>query len=277
MPDSVAFLRCATRRVVAANVSYTGESRAIGASRSPASWTSYRHRWPTKRRPRPVVWSIALARGWPTPTEGRWVRAHPCRLGSLSLALLCSGLVLAAAARAADAQRRLLIKGATVVTMDAKHHVIPRGRVLIEGNRIAAVWQGRRRPPGVRLQGARRIKRGSRSLLFPGLINLHDHPNFGVLPPVPPPSSHALHAVGKLGTDPYDQRYEWNGAGGTGPDEFVRLIENPQSEVGDLGLAGEGVKYAEVGAMLGGETAIQGGAADPESDQVLVRNVDHGS
>ena len=161
--------------------------------------------------------------------------------------------------------------------MDAKHHVIPHGRVLIEGKRIAAVWQGRDRPDGVRLRGATRIKRGPRSLLYPGLINLHDHPHFDVLPPVPPPSSHALPAVGKRGTDPYDQRYEWNGAGGAGPDEFARLIVNPQDEIDDLGLAGEEVKYAEVGAMLGGETAIQGAAADPESNRVLVRNVDHGS
>jgi 5-methylthioadenosine/S-adenosylhomocysteine deaminase len=161
--------------------------------------------------------------------------------------------------------------------MDAKHHVIPHGRVLIEGNRIAAVWQGRRRPDEVRLRGVTRIKRGPRSLLYPGLIDLHDHPNFDVLPPVPPPSSHALPAVGKRGADPYDQRYEWNGAGGTAPDEFVRLIQNPQDEIDDVGLAGEEVKYAEVGAMLGGETAIQGAAADPESNRVLVRNVDHGS
>jgi hypothetical protein len=36
-----------------------------------------------------------------------------------------------------------------------------------------------------------------------------------------------------------------------------------------LGLAGEIVKYAEVGALLGGETAIQGAARNPESDRAI--------
>ena len=42
-----------------------------------------------------------------------------------------------------------------------------------------------------------------------------------------------------------------------------------------LGLHGEIVKYAEVAALLGGETAIQGASRDPESDLALVRNIDN--
>ena len=42
-----------------------------------------------------------------------------------------------------------------------------------------------------------------------------------------------------------------------------------------LGLRGEIVKYAEVAALLGGETAIQGAARNSESDGVLIRNIDN--
>jgi cytosine/adenosine deaminase-related metal-dependent hydrolase len=159
--------------------------------------------------------------------------------------------------------------------MDAKHHVIRHGRVLVEGNEIAAVWRRHHRPPNVHTRGVITIRRDGRTLLFPGLINLHDHPNFDVLPPWPAPSSHVLPQVGKLGTDPYDQRYEWNGAGGTSPDELGRLVQNPADALESVGLGGTEVKYAEVAAMLGGETAIQGAAMDPESDGILIRNIDN--
>ena len=175
------------------------------------------------------------------------------------------------------APARLLIKGATVVTMDRRRNVIPDGRVLVEGNTIAAVWRPGHRPAGVRTAGAKVITVGPRSLLFPGLINLHDHPNFGVLPPWPTPSSHEIPTAGKPGPAPYANRYQWNT---NSPDEYDRLVRNPSSALNPssgLGLGGELVKYTEVGAVLGGETAIQGAGANPESDASLVRNIDTGA
>jgi hypothetical protein len=57
-------------------------------------------------------------------------RAHPILLGAASF--------LALAQTADAAAQDVLIRGPTVVTMDARHTVIPDGRVLIRGNRIEA-------------------------------------------------------------------------------------------------------------------------------------------
>ncbi len=173
----------------------------------------------------------------------------------------------------------LLIQGATVVTMDDAHTVIPHGRVLVRDGRIEAVWSGPQPPDGVSVDGAAVVIAGPRDLVFPGLINLHSHPANNGLPAWLPPSSHAIPVQGKAGTDPYANRYQWGAVGSpTAPPELRRLVANPRDVLGTdlgLGLQGEIVKYAEVAALLGGETAIQGADQNPESDGVLVRNIDN--
>jgi len=160
--------------------------------------------------------------------------------------------------------------------MDSRHRVIHDGRVLVEGRRIAGVWGPGQRPPNVRVAGVPTIERGPKTLLYPGLINLHDHPNYDVLPPWPPPASDAIPAVHKRGSQPYDNRYEWNGAKSiSSPDEYTRLVANPSDAIIDLGLVGEEEKYGEVGDMLGGETTTEGGSANPASDGALIRNVEN--
>ena len=179
-----------------------------------------------------------------------------------------------------DPARGILIEGATVVTMDDTHTVVPRGNVLVRDGRIVAVWQGPT-PPGVVVGDASVVHAAPQDLVFPGLINLHSHPRENHLHTWPPPSSHALPNQGKAGTDPYANRYQWGAAGSqTAPPELARLVTNAAAVLADdlgLGLNGEIVKYAEVAALLGGETAIQGAPPDPESDGVLIRNIDNGA
>ena len=191
------------------------------------------------------------------------------------VATAVAGLWLAAPA--AGATDEILFRGATVVTMDDDHTVIPRGRLLVSGGEIEAVWRRGHRPKrvdGRRLERAKVVEPGSDTYLFPGLVNLHDHPTFDMLEAWPAPSSDAIPEAGKAGTDPYDNRYEWNT---DSPPEYDRLIRNPQQAIVDsdaLGLAGEAVKYAEVQAMLGGETSMQGSSFVPQADGLLVRNVE---
>jgi 5-methylthioadenosine/S-adenosylhomocysteine deaminase len=200
------------------------------------------------------------------------------RRGGSAAAVLAIAAVLAGPAAAHGAtDREILIRGATVVTMDAKHTVIEHGRVLIGGNQIEAVWVPGKQPKRIgdsRLRRAVHVSAGPNAYLFPGLINLHDHPSFAALHAWPAPASHAIPAEGKLGTDRYDNRYEWNT---NPPDEHVRLIENPQrvlTEPTALDLGSEAVKYSEVEGLLGGETSTQGASGDPASDAVLARNVE---
>src|SRR6266508_3213922 len=199
------------------------------------------------------------------------------RGGTAMAALACAvGLAVPGVASGATA-REILIRGATIVTMDAKHTVIKRGRVLISGNRIEAVWAPGEQPKRIgdgRLRRAVHVNAGRNAYLFPGLINLHDHPSFAPLHAWPAPSSHAIPAAGKLGNDPYDNRYEWNT---NSPEEQVRLVGNPQDALVDrtaLDLGSEAVKYSEIEGLLGGETSVQGGFRDPASDSVLARNVE---
>jgi hypothetical protein len=58
-----------------------------------------------------------------------------------------------------DPAHGILIEGATVVTMDDHHTVIPHGRVLVRDGRITAVWSGRRPPDGVTIGDARDRRR----------------------------------------------------------------------------------------------------------------------
>lgn len=63
----------------------------------------------------------------------------------------------------------LLIRGGTVVTMDADRRVVRGGDVLIEGDRIRVVGERIRRPPPARLIDA------SGCAVIPGLVQAHVH------------------------------------------------------------------------------------------------------
>jgi cytosine/adenosine deaminase-related metal-dependent hydrolase len=162
--------------------------------------------------------------------------------------------------------------------MDASERILRNGGLLIRDGKIVATWQGARVPNGVTVGNALDIDLGPKTLIFPGLINLHNHPTYNVLELWPAPSSHAQPDLGRpLGTESYANRYQWNRLGVTSPPEFRRLVDTPQtfltSPIG-LNLFPQVGKYAEVKAMLGGETAFQGGPGDPRVDDILIRNVD---
>jgi hypothetical protein len=190
------------------------------------------------------------------------------------------GLLLLAVASArarAPFERGILLKG-VVVTMDSRFRVIPDGSVLIRGERIRAVWGGARVPRGVKL-GRAVVVAPPGALIFPGLINLHDHPSWSVLPPWPPPSSDVQPMFGRpTGREPYANRYQWNGARGfdDSPLEERRLIGGPHDVLASgLGLTAEATKWAELRELLGGATSEQGAGADPATDGLLARDVDN--
>jgi cytosine/adenosine deaminase-related metal-dependent hydrolase len=172
-----------------------------------------------------------------------------------------------------DPARGILLRG-TVVTMDSAGTILHNGSVLVRHGKIVATWQGGNMPSGIAIDNAAVIDFGPKALIFPGLINLHDHPTYDALELWPPPSSHVQAALGRpLGTEPYANRYQWNRVGITSPPEFRRLVDNPQRLLNltiGLNLSREVEKYAEVKAILGGDTVIQG--ADPTLGNVLIRN-----
>ena len=124
-------------------------------------------------------------------------------------AAIVLSVVLALAAGAPATQRVLAVSPAspsillegTIVTMNAAREVIQHGYVLVRDGRIAAVWKGAHPPDSVDLSGVVRVPLGPHAYIYPGLINLHDHPFYGVLPLWQPPSSHRQPELGRpLGT-----------------------------------------------------------------------------
>jgi cytosine/adenosine deaminase-related metal-dependent hydrolase len=148
----------------------------------------------------------------------------------------------------------------------------------VRNGQIVALWRGENPPFGTPIGEAEIVDFGPTALIFPGMINLHDHPTFDMLRLWPAPSSDAQPTLGRpLGTEPYADRYQWNDMLGFSPPEFRRLVENPQlalvSSLG-LNLNTEMVKYAKVKALIGGETTMQGAVPSPETDGMLARNAE---
>jgi 5-methylthioadenosine/S-adenosylhomocysteine deaminase len=202
-------------------------------------------------------------------------------LAASSRLLLCGlagSLVLSAAVaqQSFDPARGIVLHG-TIVTMDAAGIILHNGNVLVRDDRIVATWQGANPPRGTQVGDAIQVDLGSRALIFPGLINLHNHPTYNMLELWPAPSSHVQAALGRpLGTEPYANRYQWNLMLDNGSPELRRLVDTPQSLLNSpigLNLYSEVGKYAEVKAMLGGETAVEGGPSDPTTNNILTRNV----
>ena len=110
-----------------------------------------------------------------------------------------------------DRARGIVMRG-TIVTMDAAGTILQNGSVLVRNNRIVAIWTGPTPPTDVPVGNAIEIDGGPDALIFPGLINLHDHPSWDVFEPWPAPSSHKQEQLGRPnGTEPYANRYQWNG------------------------------------------------------------------
>src|SRR3954447_26346340 len=145
----------------------------------------------------------------------------------------------------AEPARAFALKGA-VVTPDAAWSD---GYVVVEGGHVAAVQQNV--PSGVDV-----LDTGG--VILPGLIDLHGHPEFNVFAAWEPPTLFA-------------NRYRWRAS-----DIYHELVRDPQNTLIKKLPAGTELRYAEIRALVGGVTAIQGasGAGARPADEALVRNVD---
>lgn len=202
--------------------------------------------------------------------------------GSIATPLLVCAIVGTLSATRAfarqpfDPARGIVLRG-TIVTMDDQHRVLENGSLLVRNDQIIALWQGKRPPTGTPIGDALIVDLGPSALIFPGMINLHNHPTFNMLRLWPAPSSHVQPAAGRpFGTEPYANRYQWNRMFGAAPPEERRLIDSPQVALSPQGLnlQAEVIKYAEVEALVGGETSLQGAPSLAATDDLLARNVD---
>jgi cytosine/adenosine deaminase-related metal-dependent hydrolase len=123
-----------------------------------------------------------------------------------------------------------------------------RGWVKIEDGRIAAI--STRKP-------ASAVTIDTDGVILPGLLDLHGHPEFNVFAPWEPPKS-------------YVNRYSWRGS-----KAYQDLVRNPQNALIPKLPKGTQLRYAEIRALVGGVTAIQGASRTTQgSRESMVRNVD---
>jgi len=134
--------------------------------------------------------------------------------------------------------------GGQIVTPDGPI----RGWLTIEGGQITGI--STRKPTGATVLQ-------TDGVIVPGLIDLHGHPEFNVFAPWEPPKT-------------YLNRYAWRGS-----DEYHALIREPQDKLAKALPSGTQLRYAEIRALVGGVTAIQGaGRVAGAATESLVRNVD---
>jgi cytosine/adenosine deaminase-related metal-dependent hydrolase len=124
-----------------------------------------------------------------------------------------------------------------VLTVDTERRVHLRGAVYIHDGVIDAV-QPEKAPPPAGFTSARRVRTGG--LITPGLIDLHNHLAYNTLPLW----------IGRAAA--YGTRYQWPGA-----PTYQSEVSNPAQALG-IAAPAAALRYAEVKAVVGGVTAIQG-------------------
>lgn len=165
---------------------------------------------------------------------------------------------LALAQTAWNADQGVVLVG-KVVTLNDAGEVLPRARVWLAGGAIQAIARdGEALPEGAKDAPVL----DSQGVIYPGLIDLHNHPEYALYPLLP------IHRA-------YRDRYEWRWYS----DVYNKRITYPQVVLAQpqyLGLALEIGRYGEYKALAGGTTSLQGGRnyLPYSKEECLVRNVE---
>jgi 5-methylthioadenosine/S-adenosylhomocysteine deaminase len=125
-----------------------------------------------------------------------------------------------------------------VVTVNAAFDVLDRGRVYVDGTRIAGV-AAVGAPPPAGMEDVPVVRVGG--TIYPGLIELHNHLSYNALP------------LWKL-TEKFENRGIWGGR-----PEYRQLVSRPAALLGRTeGLVQAVVRYVEVKCLVAGVTTTQG-------------------
>jgi cytosine/adenosine deaminase-related metal-dependent hydrolase len=140
-----------------------------------------------------------------------------------------------------------------IVPMDGS--VIEDGAVYCRSGRIECV-QGRHDPTPEGFSDAVRLE--TRGVVYPGLIDLHSHLSYNVLPLWQPPRK-------------YGDRYEWRR-----DPAYQREVAAPAKALVEKGLSPAIVRYVETKLLVGGTTSAQGMSTrgSPEYYRGMVRNLE---
>src|SRR3954470_1171161 len=149
------------------------------------------------------------------------------------------------APRSRTLPREAIALGGQIITPDG----VRKGWVRVEGGTVAAITT-RKPTTALAIQ--------TDGVIMPGMLDLHGHPEFNVFAPWEQPKS-------------YVNRYSWRAS-----KPYQDLVRGPQNDL--LSKLGPGIqlRYAEIRALVGGVTAIQGASilTQKGSHESMVRNVD---
>jgi 5-methylthioadenosine/S-adenosylhomocysteine deaminase len=152
--------------------------------------------------------------------------------------------------------RELLLRAAPSEAFALKGCVLTPARAIEDGYVVVGAGReiqsvGEKKPEGVPVHD-------TEGVITPGLIDLHGHPEFNIFAAWEPPRQ-------------FVNRYAWRGS-----ELYQALVREPQNKLLTALPAKTQLRYAEIRALVGGVTAIQGtgGQATTYQDEALVRNVD---
>jgi len=162
-----------------------------------------------------------------------------------------------------------LLKG-RVVTMVSENSVINQGNVLVRDGKIDAVWSSSSSVPiTADLTNAQVIE--TNGTIYPGLIDLHNHMHYNHIP-LWDFNVH-LNENQKSAEGGYTNRGQWGDNYDYQPS--ITWMKNNVQQNSRWGMATEQMKYAEVQAIAGGVTAVQGSPSGQDAwDSTLSRNVE---
>jgi hypothetical protein len=169
-----------------------------------------------------------------------------------------------------DSSRAFLLKG-RVVTMDGENNVFNDGNVMVRDGKITGVWPSNANPPaGVDFTDVPIVE--TEGTIYPGLIDLHNHVHYNHIPLW----DFEVHLSDSQKSEEggYTNRYQWGNNWDYGP-SITWMKTNIQSNY-RWDMASEQMKYAEVQAVAGGVTAMQGSPSSGTQawDSILSRNVE---
>jgi len=138
-----------------------------------------------------------------------------------------------------------------IVTMETENSVIDQGRILVTDGVIEAVWDASSPAPDA-AEGVTSIP--TSGTIYPGFIDPHNHAKYNLIP------------LWDHGTDGWDNRYQWQSYSG-------------YSDAKDIGCSlydSSAMRFAELRAIAGGNTALQGSANSNTDtfDSILARNIE---
>ncbi|MDC0340522.1 amidohydrolase family protein [Candidatus Poseidoniaceae archaeon] len=162
-----------------------------------------------------------------------------------------------------------LLKG-RVVTIEGETSVINQGNIMVRDGMIDGVWStGSAIPNGVDLTNVPIVE--TDGTIYPGLIDLHNHMHYNHIP-LWDFDVH-LSESQRSAEGGYTNRGQWGNNYDYQPS--ITWMKNNVQSNNQWGMATEQMKYAEVQAIAGGVTAVQGSPSGNDAwDNTLSRNVE---